>query len=118
MKTEKEILENLCFFTGSEHMYLHPFGIKFSDGVKYLAESAEMWWYVDLVASYQHEPKVKSESFQVFKLIVDEDKTAIVEISDGNNNILMKQKIEFTDTPLKEVVLWCIDKICILPTEY
>lgn len=118
MKSKEEILETLPCFTGTEHYYKHPFGITFTDGCKFLADSAESYWLLDLVASYQYEPKVKDEEFQVFKLKVNDDKSALVEISDGNHNILMTQEIEYTDFPLSEIELWCIDKICILPSEY
>jgi hypothetical protein len=118
MKTAQEIMENLPYFTGTVHYYKHPLGIMLTDGVKYLAESAEMWWYADLIASYQYEPKVRCEEFQVYKLKVNEDKSAIVEITDGNKNILMVQKIEYTDCPLKEVVLWFENGVCYLPSEH
>lgn len=118
MKTAKEIIDALPNFTGTEHYFSHPFGIRFTDGCKYLAESAECFWLLDIVASYQFEPKIRNEEFQVFKLKVRDDKSAIVEISDGNYHILMTQEIEYTDFPLPEIELWCIDKICILPSEY
>jgi hypothetical protein len=118
MKTVKEIKDNLPCFTGTEHYYSYYFGIKFTDGVKYLAEACEAFWLIDIVASYQTDPKIKNEGFQVYKLKVNEDKSAVVEISDGNDNILATQEIEFTDFPLDEISLWCIDKICILPSEY
>ena len=118
MKKPDEILENLPYFTGTEHYYLHLFGVKYTDGVKYLAESCECFWLIDLISSYQADPKIKNEEFQVFKLKVNPDKTATVEISDGNHNILATQDIEFTDFPLPEIEIWCIDKIAILPSEY
>ncbi|GAB1370201.1 hypothetical protein MASR1M45_02600 [Candidatus Kapaibacterium sp.] len=118
MKTKEEILDALSCFTGTEHYYLHPFGIKFSDGCKYLAESAECYWLLDIVASYQFDISVKNEEFQVFKLKVNDDHSAVVEITDGNHNVLATQELEFTDFPLDEIELWCIDKVCILPSEY
>lgn len=118
MKTKEELLISLQCFTGTEHYYKHPFGIKFTDGVKYLADECQCYWLLDIVASYQFDINVKNEDFQVFKLKVNEDHSALVEISDGNHNILMTQEIEYTDFPLQEIELWCIDKICILPSEY
>jgi hypothetical protein len=117
MKSAEEIQENLGMFTGTEHYYKH-LGIMITDGVKYLAESAGAYWFVDLISSYQFSPEVKDEKFQVYKLEVKADKSAIVEISDGNFNILITQEIEYTDFPLVEIKLYCIDKICLLPSEY
>lgn len=118
MKAKDEILTELSCFTGTANYFRHPFGIKFTDGVKYLAESCECYWLIDIVASYQYEPKVKDEEFQVFKLIVNSDKSALVEITDGNYNILMTQEIAFTDFPLPEIEIWCINRVAILPGEY
>lgn len=117
MKTKEEILNTLPCFTGTEHYYKHPFGIKFTDGVKYLADECQCYWLLDIVASYQFDTNVKNE-FQVFKLRVNEDKTALIEISDGNHNVLATQDLEFTDFPLERIELWCIDNVCILPSEY
>ena len=118
MKSKEEILDALPCFTGTEHYYKHPFGIMITDGVKFLADSAISWWLLDIVASYQFDTNVKNEEFQVFNLKVREDKSAIVEISDGNHNVLATQELEFTDFPLDEIELWCISKVCILPSEY
>jgi hypothetical protein len=116
--TPEQIKSELNHFTGTEHYYKHPFGILFTDGVKFLAEECQSYWLIDLVASYQVEESVMKEPFQVFKLTVNKDHSAKVEISDGNDNILHLQIIDYTDFPLDQIQLWCIDKICILPSEY
>ena len=118
MKTALEIQNELSQFTGTENYYRHPFGINYTDGVKYMAESCGAYWLIDVVASYQHETNIKDEPFQVYKLFVKNDKSAKIEISDGNNNVLAVQELEFTDFPLTEFELWCIEKVCILPSEY
>ena len=118
MKTAKEIQENLPYFTGTETYFQYYFGIKFTDGIKYLADNAECYWLINIIVSYQVDPKVKEEGFQVYKLKVNADKSALVEITDGNKNILAKQDIEFTDFPLEEIEIWCIDNIVLLPSEY
>jgi hypothetical protein len=116
--TPEQIKDELRNFTGTEHYYKHPFGILFSDGLKFLCDEAQCYWLLDLVASYQVEESVMNEPFQVFKLTVNKDHSALVEISDGNDNILQHQFIEYTDFCLDEMIIWCIDKICILPSEY
>ncbi len=118
MKKAEEILDNLVYFTGTGNYYKHMFGIMYTDGVQYLAESADAYWLIDLVASYQFDMKVKKEEFQVYKLKVNPDKTAIVEISDGNDNIIATQKILYTDFPLDEITLWFSNKVCYLPSEH
>jgi len=46
------------------------------------------------------------------------DNRAVVEVSDGNDKILLEQKIEFTDFPLDSIVLWKVDDVVLLPSEY
>ena len=91
MKTPNEIIEILSQFSGTENYYQHQFGIYYTDGIMEMATICQAFWLVDVVASYQFEPKISEEHFQVFGLKVNEDKSAIVEISDGNDNILMTQ---------------------------
>jgi len=118
MKTAKEIQENLIQFCGTEQYYRHPLGILITDGVKYLADSAESWWLMDIVASYQFHDKVKLEEFQVYKLKVNEDKSAILNIEDGNYNIIATQFIEWTTFPLDEIEIWFANGVCYLPSEH
>lgn len=118
MKTPEQIKEDLIQFTGTEHYYKNPFGIVFTDGIKYLADECQSYWLIDIVASYQFEPKVKEQEFQVYKLKVNEDRTAILTIEDGNYNEIAKQEIEFTDFPLDEIELWFSNSILYLPSEH
>jgi Family of unknown function (DUF6876) len=105
-------------FHGTENYYKHQFGlIHYTDGIKYLAENAECYWLIDIVASYQLDVAIRNESFQVYKLKV-KNEAAELEISDGNENILAEQKIAFTDFPLTAISLWCVGKILMLPGEY
>jgi len=34
-------------FIGTEHYYQNPFGIKYTDGIQYLAERAQAFWLID-----------------------------------------------------------------------
>lgn len=116
MKQVNEILEALPQFTGTTQYYKLSFGLKATDGIYYIFESCEAFWLGDLIASYQQD--LKNEEFQVYKLSVNDDSSALVEISDGNNNILAKQIIEFTDFPLQNIQIWVVNGVALLPSEY
>jgi hypothetical protein len=118
MKSKSEIINELNQFCGTEHYYRHLFGIVYTDGVKFLAEECQCYWLIDLVASYQSDSKVKLEEFQVYKLTVNVDHSAVVEITDGNYNIIQTQDLEFTDFPLPEVTLWFTNNVLYLPSEH
>jgi len=107
-------------FTGSEHWYRHALvpGITFTDGVHYLADKAECFWLLDKVATNQLRPEIRREEFQVWKLRVADDKTAMLTAEDGNGNEIHSEKLDWTDFPLSEIDLWFTDNVILLPSEY
>ena len=114
-----QLTVELMQFHGTEHIYKHSFDlIHYTDGIKYLAEKADCYWLIDLIESYQFLHRYLKEVFQVYELKVNDDKSAIITITDGNNHILDTQEIEFTDFPLPEIKVWVVDKILLLPNEY
>lgn len=121
MPKENKKLEqqDLDQFTGTERYYLHwAKKVKFTDGVKYLAEKGGAFWLIDAIASYQD--NFKKIHFQVWELTVNQTAhTGILTMKeDTNKPILVEQVLEFTDFPLSKVALWLIDGILILPSEY
>jgi len=120
-----KLQNELAQFTGTEkyHRFSPLFRtVLLTDGAKHLAESCQCYWLMDIVGSVQTIKKVKSEPMQVFKLTTKNSKGNVV-VEDGNNNVLYKQKLDFTDFPLSEITIWCMDggdgnKIIMLPSEY
>lgn len=105
-------------FTGTECYYKY-FGIKFTDGIKYLVETGNSFWLLGIIASYQI-GEIKKIPFQVWTLKVDlEKKIGVVTMKEdtGRPN-LVTQNLGYTDFPLDEITLWLIDGILILPSEY
>ena len=47
------LLQNLQLFCGTEQYYKHFLGIRYTDGVKYLAENAQCYCLIDAIASHQ-----------------------------------------------------------------
>jgi hypothetical protein len=117
-KISKEELErNLAQFTGSEeyHKFSHFTRLLATDGVIYLAQSAECFWLLDILASVQNMPKIRRASMQVLIFNKSEGE---VRIEDGNKNVLYKQKIDYTDFPLDEITIWVEGNIVLLPSEH
>ena len=120
MLTKQEILNTIPQFYGTEAYYRWSpiFGnFLLTDGAKYIAEACDAYWLVDLFASYLQ--AYKGEGFAVLYLKVKDGK-ATAQIEDGN--VLKKQKIEYTDFPLDQIVLYCIPQddqfVIMLPGEY
>lgn len=117
-RTTKLIEDESPYYTGTNQYYKHPFGLKYTDGAKDVADKGNAYWLLDLVASHAVEQHPKGNNFLVFKLKVKDDDTAKVVIEDGNDNQLGEQEIEFTDFPAYEETLWCIGGVILLPAEY
>ncbi len=114
----RELNQGLAHFYGTENYYRHALsGLRYTDGIQYLAEKAGAHWLLDAIFSYR-----RKEPFQVWKLEVTEGKsrrTALLTMrEDTNRPIKVKQKIEFTDFPLDEIEVWLIDGVLILKSEY
>lgn len=107
-------------FTGTEQYYYLPMfrDFRYTDGVKYLAERAGAYWLLEYVFSNQEFRNLSEAPFQVWKLRINADCSALMIIEDGNDNELRRFEIPFTDFPIKEFDLWLVDKVLILPSEY
>jgi len=107
-------------FHGTENYYYLPLfeRFKYTDGVKYLAEQAGAYWLLEYIFSAQADRALRGENFQVWKVSVLEDNSAIIKVEDGNDNLLAEFNISLTDFPLKRIDLWLIGQVLILPSEY
>jgi hypothetical protein len=117
MLTPEQIKEQLDYFTGTTTYYKHPFGIMFTDGIKFLCDSCSSYWLIDAVASWQFDKKVKAQDFQVYKLFVNKSHSAILNIEDGNYNVIATQEI-VTDFPLESIELFFSNDVLYLPSEH
>ena len=122
MKTKEEIQANMAQATGTEQY--HKFNILFptiviTDGVRQLCMDAECFWLMDIIGS--HQPKIRDESFQVWTLTV-KDRVGKVTATDGNDKVIVRQNIPYTDFPLGEVKLYVEDsgpafQVIMIPSE-
>ena len=118
--------DQLAQFTGSTSFIRHRLlpRLILTEGATWLADHAQAHWWTDVVASYQHEPHVGAEHFQVWRLLVDTTThAAVVIMTDGNTDVpLVQQQIDYTDFPLDDITLWLIAQcdylILMLPSEY
>ena len=120
-----EILKSeLAGFTGGADHYRYLGGVKITEGAKYLAETANCFWLLDVISSYQHDERLRDhQDFQVWKLKVyrrhtDEMSPALIVCEDGNDAILLEQKVEATDFPDPGINVWYQRGVIFLPSEY
>lgn len=120
---EAAVLEHeLSHYTGDGDQYRHWTGrIRFTEGVRHLAERAGAYWLIDLVASHQSRKVVQAcGGFQVWTLEVDLQKRSAVATCrrDAGEPAIVRQRIPFTDFPMAVVKLWLDGPVLMLPTEY
>lgn len=123
--------DSLHGYCGGEQLFVNGVTkLQYTEGVKAIAINTESYWFLDIIASYQK--KLREEGFQVWKLereysfttvneqkFVDERKDSFnVVCEDGNERVLIKQHIEFSDFTFDEYVVWCVDGVVLLPVEY
>lgn len=127
------------YFTGGGgDMHRHTFGMLYTEGAHFLAESCGAYWLLDVIASYQPSPLIQRNSalrdFQLWtvrKLPVgapytsedgDEcnagDSAAIVECWEDTDRLAFYQIIPWTDFPLDAVRLYVENGVILLPSEH
>ena len=120
MQTQQLTLIELSQFTGTENWYRHPVVRKmlYTDGIRYMMNTADAYWLIDEVAFQQYHPRVKTEEFQVWILAVDlEASTAALRCEDGNGRVLCSKQIPYTDFPLVEIKIYVSNNVILLPSE-
>jgi hypothetical protein len=111
---KSDFLHQVGFYTGSETFYRHPLSTCiYTEGVKFVAEKCEAFWLIDKIAIND----IK-EPFQVWKLKVNTDRTALLTTEDGNDTIVHTETLSYTDFPLDEFTIWRVDDTILLPSEY
>lgn len=117
----EQLISNLKQFTGTQQYARLTRTVVLTEGALYLAEQAGCYWLFDLYASHLSAINSNVEEFTCLKLS-KVDSSANVVIDDGNNNVLAKQFVEFTDFPLNAITLyacWAGDYwVVMLPSEY
>ena len=120
-KTVEELHEALACFVGTFAYHTHKTGelkLLLTDGCDYIRREAESFWLFDSIVTYQLDMTVRGLYHQVWKLTKQSDETWLLTCKDGNNNICVVQRIQFSDFPLADITIWIIDGIALLPSEY
>jgi len=108
-------------YTGTENWYRHQVArqVLYTDGVRYVAESAGAYWLIDEIALAQvWVPAVAAEEFQHWTLAVASNNTATLVCDNGNDNVVFTKKIEYTDFPAEGVNLYVANNTIMVPSEY
>ena len=116
--------------TGEYTIYKQIFGpaVMLTDGAKHVAQNGgkgdgdSAWWLIDAILSHQRSRRlILLEGRQFWKLTVKETeakRSATLTCDDGNGNVVITQRIPYTDFDPAGVSLWFMDGVMLLPQEY
>lgn len=110
-----ELLQNLAQCTGTDHYYKY-YTLLLTDGVMFLAESAQCFWFVGVIWSIQ--AKLAEHDMIVCTLEVDESRSATFRAVGDREVLVYEQVIPWTDFPLDSIKLYYVDGVVLLPSEY
>ena len=116
-----DFLYTLNVFAGTFKYHIHRLGklsINLTDGCDYVRNKAQAYWLFDAILSFQLKSQIREELFQVWKLQKQPDDTWQLLCEDGNKNILVQQRIKYSDFLVPEITIWLVDGVAMLPTEY
>lgn len=123
--TFDQLMQELRGFIGTQQYFLHwARKMKFTEGVKFMAERAGAYWLLDIAASYH-----RTEPFQIWEIDVfkkprrERGKKIIMAVitmrEDSNQPVLVRQEIPYTDFPGPgKFKMYLIDNVLMLPGEY
>lgn len=116
------LAEQLKQFIGTEQWHRHPLNrnMLFTDGVKFIADTGGThgcYWLLDIIAT-EAMAHHKTEPMVVTTLTVGTDETATMTIDDGNGKKLTKRDLTYTDMDPGTWVIWLVDNVALLPSEY
>ena len=126
MKANAEHIKlGLKQFHGTETFYQIPLiQTRFTDGLKYLADTAECFWLLTDVSVIAKSLMDKSYFICIdFKRLSRKEQQlmgceATISYSDGNSHFYEVHKYAFTDFPLDWLRLYFVDGTLMLPSEY
>lgn len=112
--------DKLKTFIGTENYYNIGFGMKCTDGVKYVADALDFPGILDLLAMFSVSVEFKETRLRVFKFTSNpENNNLNLDFQDGNYNVILKYKIELsTRIPVYEVEIWSEHDVFYLPSEH
>lgn len=131
MLDAKELQEGLAEFQGTNNYFKNMLGLHYTDGIKFLADSAECHWLIDALASHQ-KTALRNPSLKYFQLwILTTDEYEFIKPIPGIKAVLtcwkdtpavgdkpaIAQQIPFTDFPLPFIKLYVEGGVLMLPSE-
>lgn len=126
MKDANELRNALSQFICTEGYFFNPINrnIHYTDGAKFFFENAGggAYWLLDILLT---QPEIlnplKTEHFLVVQLTVNDDMLAALRVANDTGSdatVYYRRDLDYTDCPAGEWMLYMIDHVILLPSEY
>ena len=121
--------EDLLNFNGCDQPYFHEQikAFQYTEGVRHVAQAGGAYWLLVQISYAQLYLGVSKEEFQVWRLTVNEDRSARLTCTDGGKDIdnhgdisektVYSKDIPYTDFPLSEITFYLEWDMLMLPRE-
>jgi hypothetical protein len=127
--TETKQLPDLAGFTGGGDQYRHWLKrLRYTEGVKHMADAVGAYWLIDAIASHQGKKVDRAcEGMQFWELSVRaaDHKATLICRRDSGLPAVVQQEIEYSDFPPTDLgetdapfKIWVSDNCMMLPSEY
>ena len=104
-----QILSELSNYIGTESYNIFNYFLRdwvLTDGALFLAERCGAFWLMEEIGfAAKTYPSLVNEPFVCWTLKVEDHKAELT-AEDGNEKVLFHKKIDFTDFPLDQSILW------------
>ena len=118
MKTRNVIIHEMAHYTGTVNYWNHQFfkvSIKLTDGANYIRKHCGAFWLFDLITQQTYH----IDKSYIIRLNNIKDYEYKFNVHDWETDeIIYQQEIPFSDFPLKQLKLYVLNGICLLPSEY
>ena len=103
MNVEKsDLIGKLNTFTANDNLHSFPIktesDLKYTDGVKYLCEQTNFFWFLDIISEHHKKIEFDMEFLQTWFVQKIDDYWLIV-AKDSENEIMIEQKVFNVDFP-------------------
>lgn len=113
-------LKDIGDFIGTES-YHDVWGIKVTDGVKYIMDNGYSWFVTDFIAVLRANKNLNNEEFLTIELKLNDGAGPDIIVTDGNKNKLYSNHYSWSDA-MKELKLFCVFEnskhVVMLSSEY
>lgn len=122
MTTETTDLHSqLAQFIGTERYHFNPLypWLNYTDGVQYFAQHAGggAYWFLDIVGT-EVQPLTRRRSFLTVDLMVHDTAKADILVTDGNDKVLHRRHVDWTDCPQGVYRFFLQRGVLMLTSEY